>query len=128
MSRIAVVLFNLGGPDGLDAVKPFLRNLFSDPAIISAPAPVRWFLARLISARRASHARSIYAKIGGSSPIRMQTEKQARALEEALADLGIDGFVWPAGMADPLPYMQSFAETVIPRVNSAVSVAQAGVT
>ncbi len=88
MSRVAVVLFNLGGPDGLDAVKPFLRNLFSDPAIITAPAPVRWFLAWLISARRASHARSIYAKIGGSSPIRMQTEKQARALEAALADLG----------------------------------------
>jgi ferrochelatase len=88
MSRIAVVLFSLGGPDGLDTVKPFLRNLFSDPAIITAPGPVRWFLARLISARRASHARSIYAKIGGSSPIRMQTEKQARALEEALVDLG----------------------------------------
>ncbi|MBC8240276.1 MAG: ferrochelatase [Alphaproteobacteria bacterium] len=88
MPRIAVVLFNLGGPDNLDAVKPFLRNLFSDPAIITAPAPVRWFLARLISARRAGHARAIYAKIGGSSPIRTQTEKQARALEVALADLG----------------------------------------
>ncbi|MDA1097578.1 MAG: ferrochelatase [Proteobacteria bacterium] len=88
MSRIAVILFNLGGPDNLDSVKPFLRNLFSDPAIITAPAPVRWFLARLISSRRAAHARSIYAKIGGSSPIRMQTEKQARALEVALADLG----------------------------------------
>ena len=88
MSRIAVVLFNLGGPDSLDAVKPFLRNLFSDPAIISAPTPVRWCLARLISMRRAAHARSIYAKIGGSSPIRMETEKQARALEAALVDLG----------------------------------------
>ena len=88
MSRVAVVLFNLGGPDNFDTVKPFLRNLFSDPAIISAPAPVRWFLAHLISARRAGHARSIYAKIGGSSPIRTETEKQARALEVALADLG----------------------------------------
>ena len=68
MSRVAVILFNLGGPDNPDAVKPFLRNLFSDPAIITAPAPVRWFLARLISSRRAQHARSIYAKIGGSSP------------------------------------------------------------
>ncbi|MBT4046703.1 MAG: ferrochelatase [Rhodospirillaceae bacterium] len=88
MSRVAVILFNLGGPDNPDAVKPFLRNLFSDPAIITAPAPVRWFLARLISSRRAQHARSIYAKIGGSSPIRLETEKQARALEVALADLG----------------------------------------
>ncbi|MDP6688604.1 MAG: ferrochelatase [Alphaproteobacteria bacterium] len=88
MSRTAVILFNLGGPDNLVAVKPFLRNLFSDPAIIAAPAPIRWFLARWISFRRARHARAIYEKIGGSSPIRLQTEKQARALEEALADLG----------------------------------------
>ena len=88
MPRVAVVLFNLGGPDNLDAVKPFLRNLFSDPAIIAAPAPIRWFLARLISARRAAHARAIYTKIGGSSPIRTETEKQARVLETALADLG----------------------------------------
>ncbi|MBT7287636.1 MAG: ferrochelatase [Rhodospirillaceae bacterium] len=88
MSRIAIVLFNLGGPDNLDAVKPFLRNLFSDPAIIAAPAPIRWFLARLISSRRAKHARAIYQKIGGSSPIRLETEKQARALEVALSDLG----------------------------------------
>ena len=88
MARTAVILFNLGGPDNLDAVKPFLRNLFSDPAIISSPAPVRWFLSRFISMRRARHARAIYEKIGGSSPIRLQTEKQARALEVALADLG----------------------------------------
>lgn len=88
MSRIAVVLFNLGGPDNLDAVKPFLRNLFSDPAIIAAPKPIRLLLARFISFRRAKHARAIYQKIGGSSPIRLETEKQARALEVALADLG----------------------------------------
>ena len=49
MSRLAVVLFNLGGPDSLDAVEPFLRNLFRDPAIIRAPAPVRHLLARLIA-------------------------------------------------------------------------------
>ena len=88
MARIAVVLFNLGGPDNLEAVKPFLRNLFSDPAIIAAPRPVRKLLAWFISTRRAQHSRAIYAKIGGSSPIRLQTEKQARALEDALADLG----------------------------------------
>ena len=88
MSRIAIVLFNLGGPSGLDAVKPFLRNLFSDPAIISAPAPVRRFLSWYIALRRTSHAKRIYSKIGGSSPIRLQTEKQARALEDTLSDLG----------------------------------------
>lgn len=83
--RIAVVLFNLGGPDGPDAVRPFLKNLFSDPAIITAPAPVRWFLARLISTLRAKSARANYAKMGGGSPLLPETEKQARALEAALA-------------------------------------------
>jgi len=85
MSRIAVVLFNLGGPDSLQAVKPFLKNLFSDPAIIAAPAPVRWFLARFISTRRAPIARKIYEHMGGRSPILQQTEAQADALRTALA-------------------------------------------
>ena len=84
MSRIAVVLFNLGGPDSPAAVKPFLRNLFSDPAIIAAPGPVRWLLARLISSRRAPVARDIYAKIGGRSPILELTRAQATALAAAL--------------------------------------------
>ncbi len=84
MSRIAVVLFNLGGPDSPAAVKPFLRNLFSDPAIIAAPGPVRWLLARLISSRRAPVARDIYAKIGGRSPILELTREQAGALAAAL--------------------------------------------
>ena len=52
--KTAVVLFNLGGPDSLDAVKPFLRNLFSDPAIIALPAIFRLPLARFIASRRAS--------------------------------------------------------------------------
>ena len=82
--RTAVVLFNLGGPDGPDAVQPFLQNLFSDPAIIGAPAPVRWLLARLISRRRAPVARGIYARLGGRSPILPNTEAQADALQAAL--------------------------------------------
>jgi len=57
MRKIAVVLFNLGGPDSPDAVKPFLFNLFNDPAIINLPNPFRWFLAKLISGRRAAKAR-----------------------------------------------------------------------
>jgi ferrochelatase len=84
MSRVAVVLFNLGGPDNLQAVKPFLKNLFSDPAIIAAPAPVRWFLARFISTRRAPVARKIYAHMGGGSPILPETQAQADALRAAL--------------------------------------------
>ncbi len=88
MRKIAVVLFNLGGPDSPDAVKPFLFNLFNDPAIISVPNPFRWFLAKLISGRRAPKARGIYDLIGGSSPLLANTQAQARALEAALADLG----------------------------------------
>lgn len=86
--KIAVVLFNLGGPDSLDAVEPFLRNLFSDPAIISLPGLVRYPLARLIAARRAPVAREIYAHMGGRSPIVGETEEQARALESALQRRG----------------------------------------
>jgi len=88
MSRLGVVLFNLGGPDGPDSVKPFLFNLFNDPAIIGAPAPIRWLLARWLSGRRAPVARDIYARIGGGSPILANTEVQAKALAEALRDLG----------------------------------------
>ena len=82
--KIAIILFNLGGPDSLEAVQPFLRNLFSDPAIISLPAWLRLPLARFIASRRTPKALGIYEKIGGGSPILGQTEAQARALEEAL--------------------------------------------
>ena len=88
MSRVAVVLFNLGGPDSLDAVEPFLRNLFRDPAIIRAPAPLRHLIARLITRRRGPKARGIYRTIGGRSPLLEETEAQAAALAQVLDDLG----------------------------------------
>jgi protoporphyrin/coproporphyrin ferrochelatase len=88
--KLAVILFNLGGPDSPAAVEPFLRNLFSDPAIIALPALVRLPLAWLIARRRAPVARAIYDHIGGRSPIVPETEKQARALEAALAADGIE--------------------------------------
>jgi ferrochelatase len=88
--KIAVVLFNLGGPDSLPAVEPFLRNLFSDPAIIRLPGFIRRPLARLIARRRAPIAREIYAHMGGKSPIVEETEVQARALEAALRASGHD--------------------------------------
>lgn len=88
MARTAVVLLNLGGPDSLDAVRPFLRNLFSDPAILRVPGPLRWLLAQFFSHRRAPVARKIYAQLGGASPLLAGTEAQAKALAEALADLG----------------------------------------
>ncbi len=86
MAHTAVVLFNLGGPDGPAAVKPFLTNLFSDPAIIRAPGPVRWALARLIAGRRTKAATHIYARIGGGSPLVPETRAQAEALQAALGD------------------------------------------
>lgn len=86
--RTAVVLFNLGGPDGPAAVEPFLRNLFSDPAILRVPGVLRPPLARFIARRRAPIAAKVYARLGGGSPLLANTESQARALEAALADLG----------------------------------------
>jgi len=82
--RIAVVLFNLGGPDSPEAVRPFLRNLFADPAIIALPWVLRRPLAGFIARRRAPVAQAIYGHIGGRSPILEETQKQARALEAAL--------------------------------------------
>jgi len=88
--KIAVVLFNLGGPDSLDAVRPFLENLFSDPAIISLPAILRYPLARFIAARRAPLARAIYTELGGRSPILPETEAQAEALKTELFSRGFE--------------------------------------
>ncbi|MBL4907075.1 MAG: ferrochelatase [Sneathiella sp.] len=84
MARKAMVLFNLGGPDTLAAVEPFLFNLFNDPAIIRLPKIFRYLVAKLISKRRAPIAQEIYKKIGGKSPLLPQTIKQAAALAKAL--------------------------------------------
>ena len=92
--KVAIVLFNLGGPDSPEAVQPFLKNLFSDPAIISLPSLLRLPLASFISSRRAPKAKKIYDQIGGSSPILGQTEAQARALEEALGSEAGNGHEW----------------------------------
>ena len=83
--RLAVVLFNLGGPDSLDAVEPFLFNLFNDKAIIGLPWPLRPALARLISSRRREEASHNYAYMGGASPLLPETEAQARELQERLS-------------------------------------------
>jgi len=85
-NRTAVVLFNLGGPDSLDAVEPFLFNLFADPDIFRLPLGFltqKWF-ARFISRRRAPEARHNYAAIGGQSPLLDNTRHQAEALATAL--------------------------------------------
>ncbi len=93
---LAVVLFNLGGPDQASAVEPFLLNLFSDPAIIDLPGLLRRPLARLIAHRRAPVARAIYTKLGGGSPILENTRVQAQALEAQLEACGTAAKVFVA--------------------------------
>lgn len=84
MTKAAIVLMNLGGPDSAAAVEPFLFNLFYDPAIIALPNPLRWLIARLIARRRAPVAQAIYAKIGNASPLLANTRAQGEALEREL--------------------------------------------
>ncbi len=84
--KIAVILFNLGGPDKLENVEPFLFNLFNDPAILNLPSFIRYPLAKLISKRRSPTAKAIYNEMGGSSPILKLTKEQAISLEQSLND------------------------------------------
>ncbi len=84
----AVILFNLGGPDKLESVEPFLFNLFNDPAIISVPTIFRYPLAKFISKRRTPIAKNIYKEIGNKSPILELTQDQAKSLENNLSRKG----------------------------------------
>src|SRR5437868_3290191 len=90
--RVGVVLFQLGGPDSLAAIEPFLFNLFCDPDIIDFPFARlgRKPLAKLISTTRAKKVQHHYAVIGGASPIRKHTECQAALLEAELKEQGFD--------------------------------------
>ncbi len=84
VERIAVILLNLGAPDGPAAARPFLFNLFNDPAMIGLPAILRWPLAHFIAGRRAREASKIYETLGGGSPLLANTEMQADALQRTL--------------------------------------------
>lgn len=102
--RIGVLLFNLGGPETLDEVYPFLLNLFSDPDIFRVPKLMQPIIARLVARRRAPKSREYYRQIGGGSPLRKITDEQARLLEGALnSGSGKESFRVRAGMryADP---------------------------
>lgn len=96
--RVGIVLFQLGGPDTLEAIEPFLYNLFCDPDIIDFPfARIgRKALAKFISSTRSRKVQHHYAVIGGGSPIRPNTERQARALERELRSEGIDAHCFVA--------------------------------
>jgi ferrochelatase len=115
--KIAIVLFNLGGPDDQAAVQPFLQNLFSDPAIIRVPGPIRWALARLISFTRAKSARANYAKMGGGSPLVPETNAQARAIEKAVtAQPGFEDADVKAFLA--MRYWKPFTEQAVDAVKA----------
>jgi protoporphyrin/coproporphyrin ferrochelatase len=91
--KVAIVLFNLGGPDRPEAIKPFLLNLFLDPAILRVPFFVRPFLARIIARARVAPATENYALLGGKSPLLGLTQQQAEALEAALPDVEARCFI-----------------------------------
>ncbi len=82
----AIVLLNLGGPSSFEEIRPFLFNLFYDPAMVTLPGPLRYLLAQVISRGRLKKARIIYGHLGGGSPILKNTKAQAAALEEELGD------------------------------------------
>ena len=112
MGRVGVLLLNLGGPDRLEDVRPFLYNLFSDPEIIRLPVP--WLqspLAWLISTSRAKKSQANYQQIGGGSPLRRITEEQARALQKQLSQHGQDAEVY-VGMR----YWHPFTEEAVAQV------------
>jgi ferrochelatase len=91
--KIAIVLFNLGGPDRIESVRPFLLNLFRDPAILRVPFFIRPLLARIIAAARVKPASENYAILGGRSPLLELTEDQARTLEASMPDLEAKCFI-----------------------------------
>ena len=109
MEKIGVVLLNLGGPDSLDAVEPFLFNLFSDPDIIDFPGSFlfRKRLAKLISTRRSPGVIKQYAEIGGKSPLEDYTLQQASLLEQKLNEQ------MPATVYVAMRYWKPFTEEAL---------------
>jgi len=110
--RIGVLLFNLGGPETLEDVRPFLYNLFADPDIIRLPwrflqKPLAW----MISTQRYKKSRGYYEKIGGGSPLRRITDEQARALEAALAKRNINARAYVA-----MRYWKPFTEEALEQI------------
>jgi ferrochelatase len=114
--RVGIVLFQLGGPDTLEAIEPFLYNLFCDPDIIDFPfARIgRKALAKLISTTRARKVQHHYSTIGGGSPIRRHTERQARALEAELRNQGLDAHCFVA-----MRYWHPFTSEAIEQLRAA---------
>ena len=109
MEKIGVLLMNLGGPERITDVGPFLYNLFSDPEIIRLPVPAfQKPLALLISTLRSTTSQQAYLSIGGGSPIRRITEQQARELQSKLRDKGLNVTTYIA-----MRYWHPFTESAI---------------
>ena len=113
MTRLAVVLFNLGGPDCPEAIKPFLLNLFRDPAILRVPPFVRPILARVIARARVAPATENYAILGGKSPLLELTQEQAGALDGELSRAGIEAKCFIA-----MRYWHPFSEEAVQAVRA----------
>ncbi len=109
MARVGVLLMNLGGPERIEDVGPFLYNLFSDPEIIRLPNPIlQKPLAWLISTLRSNKSQEAYLSIGGGSPLRRITEQQARELQSQLRQRGIDATSYVA-----MRYWHPFTESAV---------------
>tara|TARA_B100000700_G_scaffold327917_1_gene444022 strand:- start:831 stop:2006 length:1176 start_codon:yes stop_codon:yes gene_type:complete len=109
MNRVGILLLNLGGPERIKDVGPFLYNLFSDPEIIRLPLPaLQKPLAWLISTLRSTKSQKAYLSIGGGSPLRRITEQQARALQSKLRSRGIEATTYVA-----MRYWHPFTESAV---------------
>lgn len=113
--KIGVLLLNLGGPEKLEDVQPFLYNLFADPDIIRLPAALGWLqspLAALLSANRAPKSREAYASIGGGSPLRRITDEQADAIAQAMSRKGEPNTKVYVGMRYWKPFTEDAVEAI----------------
>ena len=109
MSRVGILLLNLGGPERIQDVGPFLYNLFADPEIIRLPNPIlQKPLAWLISTLRSNKSKEAYRSIGGGSPLRRITEQQARELQSLLRQRGVDATSYVA-----MRYWHPFTESAV---------------
>ena len=109
MAKVGVLLLNLGGPERIQDVGPFLYNLFSDPEIIRLPIPaLQKPLAWLISSLRSSKSQEAYRSIGGGSPLRRITEQQARELQSSLRQRGVEATSYVA-----MRYWHPFTESAV---------------
>jgi protoporphyrin/coproporphyrin ferrochelatase len=109
MAKVGVLLLNLGGPERIQDVGPFLYNLFSDPEIIRLPIPaLQKPLAWLISTLRSGKSKTAYRAIGGGSPLRRITEQQARELQSSLRQRGVEATSYVA-----MRYWHPFTESAV---------------